>query len=267
MNMRTVREALLLCAAALAVACAVLLPPFLSRLSDRDLETAQYAVQAETLDVSLVYQMSTAQRLALVDRFYQTEGAVLSIENGQPAQDELSGGQAAALGREEMDRLYELGVLPKRTAFSNTLLDARYLMLCDREDRRHSVSLWVLSALEDTNYGYRCDLMLDAQTGLIYYLRVVLDGAQEFSPEDAARAWGTYLGLGAPTVRDTYEIPPSQGESDLTVWVGQSYQYLCASYETDDGTVSCCFRSEQDLYSKMPVTIITITPFTPSGLQ
>lgn len=270
MNMRTVREALLLCAAVLAVACAVLLPPSLSRLADRRLAQAQYAVQAETLDVSLVYQMSTAQRLALLAQFDQAENEVLCFDSGQPAQDELYGGQAVALCREELDRLYELGVLPDRFTLPDTPISARYIMLCDRDNRQRSVSLWVLTLSESTAYypsGNSCTLVMDAQTGLIYSLCLVLDGTPEFSLEDAARSWGTYLELGAPTVQEKYEVPSDEGGTGTVEWVSTGFQALAAAYETDDGTIPCYFRLEQNPHPKLSTTTVIITPFSPtSGL-
>lgn len=262
----TAGEALLFCAAVLAVACAILLPPSLSLLADHRLEEAQYTVQAETLDVSLVYQMSTAQRLALLAR--AGEESVLTFTDGQPAQDELTAEQAVVLCQEELDRLYELGVLPGRFSLSDSdASSARYTMLCDRDDRQRSVSLWALSTSKDSGYdfGYACTLVMDAQTGLIYSLRLVLDGMPEFSLEDAAYAWGTYLELGAPTVQEKYEVPPSAGETDTVSWVGLGLQSLSALYETDEGAITCSFKLDQNPDPKLPTTSITITPVFPSS--
>lgn len=267
MKKRTVWEALLLCAAVLAVACAILLPPYLSQLADRRLVRAQYAVQAETLDVSLVYQLSTAQRLALLTLFDEAEDNVLCLDGGQPAQDELSAEQALALCQEELDRLYELGALPDRCPLPDTPSSVRYLMLCDRDNRQRSVSLWVLSVFKESgyDYGWACNLVMDAQTGLIYSLRVILDGTPEFSLEDAAYAWGTYLELGVPAIRDEYEVPPSEGDTGIVSWVSTGLQSLSAAYETDDGTVTCYFQLEQNPNSKLPITTVIITPFSPSS--
>lgn len=270
MKTRTVREALLLCAAVLAVACAVLLPPFLSQLADRRLAQAQYAVQAETLDVSLVYQMSTVQRLTLLAQFDRIGEQVLYFDNGQPAQDELSAEQAAALAQEELDRLYQLGVLPDRFTLPDTPISARYIMLCDRDNRQRSVSLWVLTLSESTAYypsGNSCTLAVDAQTGLIYSLSLVLDGTPEFSLEDAAAAWGTYLDLGVPTIQEKYEVPSDAGGTDTVEWVSTGFQALSAAYETDDGTIPCYFRLEQNPHPKLPTSTVIITPFSPSSGQ
>ena len=264
----TMGETLLLCAATLAVACAILLPPSLSRLADHRLEEAQYAVQAETLDVSLVYQMSTAQRLSLLARVGEDD--LLVFNGGPSAQDELSAEQAAVLCQEELDRLYELGILPGRFSLSDSDASAaRHTMLCDRDDRQRSVSLWRLTTSKGTpyDYGYACNLVMDAQTGLIYSLQLVLDGMPEFSLEDAARSWGTYLELGAPAIQDKYEIASSEGSTDTVSWVGQGFQSLSAAYGTDEGTITCSFKLEQNPDPKLPTTSVTIVPVPQSSSE
>ena len=257
------RDALLLCAAVLAVACAVFLPPCLSRLADRQLTQAQYAVQVESLDVSLVYRTSTAQRLDLLAR--SEEEDVLVFSDGQPAQDELSAEQAAALCREELNRLFELGVLP--CEIPTLVFRSSYQMLCDRYDRQQSVSLWLLTgALDfDSDLVYTCTLTLDAQTGLIYSLSLRLVGTPEFSLEDAAQAWGSYLELGAPTIQEQYKEPASAGETDIVSYIRPAFQVLTAVYETDDGTISCYFQLVQDPDPKLPSSTIIITPFSLSS--
>ena len=177
--------------------------------------------------------------------------------------------QAAALAQEELDRLYELGVLPDGFNFSDAAaIDVHYLMLCDRDDRQKSVSLWVMSMSKNSAYyayGDACTLIMDAQTGLIYSLRLILDGTPEFSLEDVAHSWGTYLELGVPTVQEKYESLPGAGDTGTVSWVVPSYQTLSVAYETDDGTVPYYFWLEQDPNLKSPTSTLIITPFSPSS--
>ena len=203
----TFRNWLLCAATVLAAAAAVILPPWLSALADGRLSQASYAVQVENMDISLVYQLSTAERLALMSRMDGED--TLTLSDMQPAQGELTPEQALAVCQEELDTLYRLGGLPAPFT-AQTFQVFSYQVICDRDNPQRSLSLWSLILRSDDPSFFRADVILDAETGLIYeiYLPYHADLAYTISPPDILSGWGEYLSLGEPDLTGVPEVFP-----------------------------------------------------------
>lgn len=255
----------LLCTAtALAVAAAVLLPPQLSALADGKLSQASYAVQTENMDVSLVYQLSTVERLALMAQI--TEESTLVLTDVQPAQDELTAEQAFALCQDELDALYQAGGLPAPFTVSS-LGSASYFALYDRENPQRSVSYWLLEVRSDDPYFFRADLFMDAQTGLIYglYLPYHAERGYTIAPKDLLRGWGEYLALDDPDLTEIPEVFPNLilDTDDVTYVEVVAPHAGQAEFKTDEGipvVLSVCL-SYSDYGLQTNYQYLVIAPF------
>ena len=225
-----------------AVLAAVLLPPRLTALADSELAGRSYTARAGDLDVSLVYELSVPERLALLTG---EDVERLHPENG-PAQDEMDADQAFDVCKEELNWLAEMGILPLSFPILG-FTERDYYILLDRSNPQHSLSLWFLKVVSgEKDLTRTAEVVMDAQNGLIYGLS--LSDSKGFdAPDlhDLSWAWGEYLTLGAATDIDYAEIPyeswePSQSpassgqiEDPLYTYVRQGGKYLWTEYRAD----------------------------------
>lgn len=230
------RSGLLCAATALAVGAAVLLPPRLSALADGRLSGAQYEISAENMDISLVTQLSTAERLALLGQI--TQENTFFLPNEEPVPGELTEQQALALCQEELDALYQAGGLPAPFSISS-LQNAVYFALYDRENLQRSVSYWLLDVRSDDRSFFRANVFLDAETGLIYgvYLSYHAQPGYTISPPDLLTGWSAYLGLGEPDLTGIPSVFPDLilDTDDKTYVVVISPYTHSVEFQTDEG--------------------------------
>ena len=250
----------LLCLATLAaVLAAVLLPPRLSALADSELAGRSYTARAGDFNVSLVYELSVPERLALI----AGSDTVQLHPEGGPAQDEMDADQAFLVCKEELNMLVEMGILPLSFPILG-FLEREYYVLFDQSNPQRSLALWFLKVVDGEKYPTRtAEVVMDAQTGLIYGLSYTdSDGFDAPDLHDLSWEWGEYLALGAADDIDYAETPYESWDSSQSpvssdgitdhqqpqyAYVKQGGKYLWVKYQADG--LSIPYRFDFDAIS------------------
>ena len=236
--------ALLWTATLAAVFAAVLLPPRLSALADSNLTGRSYTARAGDFNVSLVYELTVPERLALI----AGKDTVQLHPEGGPAQDEMDADQAFLVCKEELNMLSEMGILPHCSPILG-FIEREYYVLFDQGNPQRSLALWFLKVVDGEKYPTRtAEVIMDAQTGLIYGLSYTdSDGFASPDLHDLSWEWGEYLALGATTEIDYAETPYESWHAPVTssgeiydhqyAYVKQGGKYLWAEYQADGLTI------------------------------
>ncbi len=172
--------------------------------------------------------------------FEELSGTYAFVQNYQePSDKELTESEIYEVCNREMERLYELGVIPEvprevsATAYTAVLYSA-----IDILEPRNNVVVWKVSLSTDIQNADKAnrliDAYIDADTGKVYEFYVRTEGKwDEMQPDAMVQAWSDYMGL--------YNLEASENIVPLTESTQNVRKYTVPGGDREDTTVTLGF--------------------------